>query len=88
VIGCSEQLMTVWPVGTLMLRDQWSLTPTIVGPMVVLYPEYTQGVNATSNSAAFRVDLTTWVPVPWEDHWRDLGLFPEPEHLGWLSLPM
>jgi hypothetical protein len=75
--------MTVWPVGTMMLRDQWSLTPTIVGPMVVLYPEFYEGTQVRSNSAAFRADLTTWTPVPWEDHWRSLGLFPEPEHLNW-----
>lgn len=84
VMGCSEQLFTAWPVGAMMLRDQWSLGPTWIGPMVVLWPEYTKGVQATSDSAAFKVDLTTWHPIPWDDAYRPIGLFPEPEHLGWL----
>jgi hypothetical protein len=82
-MGCSEQLMTVWPCRTTSLRDQWSLTPNSLGQMVVLWPEYTPGVSATSSSTYFRADLTTWKPIPWDDAYRPIDLFPEPEHLNW-----
>ena len=83
VVGCSEQLLCVWPTKTWSVSRDWALMPQPGESMVVLYPEYMPVRGARSGEAAFRTDLTVWHEKEWDDEFLAYDLLPEVEHLGW-----